>query len=259
MSDETPGGHVPLPPEKPPPEPELTAADDAVDPGMPKADAGSGEPAQIPADPVDGSASNAAADGEGANSQTSNSDWWRGDDVRQELRDDWHDTSGEAVAAAREVGYQLEQAAGTISDAVAAQAYPAAKRQGLDIRWMRLSINIPAILLALLVTYGGRTTTDRMVETIAEDGPFAPLGWLLLAVMVLGVFMVLPIGAPLAQAVGNIVQWAAHGLIAAVRRGWHTPGIGYVLRLAVATFAWSFGFAVLYVGGRSIIHWLTGA
>lgn len=275
MADEIPdgGGRMPLPPEQPPPEPaELPGADgasgDALEAGAgPRADLDEAAPADLPpgagrADdgPPSAPPGNAAGGGgEFDHTPAPGGEWWRGDDVRGELREDWHSTSTEAGVAAQELSHQLQQAAGTISDAVAGATYPAAAKRGLDIRWMRLSINIPAVFIALLVTYGGRTATDRMTGVLIEDGPFAPLGWVLFAVLLLGIVMVLPIGTPLAHAIGHLVQWAASGLVTVLRRGWQTPVIGYLLRLGLAAFVWSFIFAVLYVGGRGIIHWLTGA
>lgn len=186
-------------------------------------------------------------------------DWWDGDGVRDELRDAWGTEGEEAAAAAREVGYQMQQAAGHISDAVAATAYPAAARHGLDIRWMRLSINLPAVALALLATWGGRTATERMTHAMTVDGLLAPLGWVLLAGLLLLVIMFLPLAGPLTHFLGHVFAAAGQVLVSAVQRGWRTPGIGYVMRLVIAWTVWAFTFGVMGVAGRGIIHWLTGA
>ncbi|RMI39739.1 hypothetical protein EBN88_14200 [Streptomyces triticirhizae] len=134
-----------------------------------------------------------------------------------------------------------------------------ASRRGLDIRWMRLKYNVPGILLATLVTWRGQSATARMADQVAENGVFAPLGWVLMGALVLGVFMLLPIGSWLGSALAHVVTWIVQGTVAVIGRGWRTPYIGYVLRLVVAVAAWSFVFAVLLVMGRETIRWLTGA
>lgn len=249
MGDETPddGAHMPLPPEE---------QTDNADTGAPWGNLSNSISSDIPSAPDQTGGATIASD---TGPPTAGREWWRGDDVRDELRDDWQDHSAEAAVGAQELGYQLQHAASTISDAVTSTAYPAAAKRGLDIRWMRLPLNIPAVFIALLVTYGGRTATDRMATSVTENGVFAPLGWVLLAVLVGGSVMMLPVASPLAHAVGHLVQAVASGLLAAVRRGWQTPVIGYLMRLVVAVTVWAFVFAVVRLAGRGIIHWLTGA
>jgi hypothetical protein len=246
-ADEIPDGdgHVPLPPEQPSAAPELS--DDPLERADVEA-AGFRPTSTDASEYVDGCSSTDAAP----------TDWWRGDDVREDLRGDCGEQASEASAAAHELGFQLQQAAGTISDAVAATAYPAAKERGLDFRWMRLSINAPAIVLALLATWGGRTATDRMVQTVAEDGLFAPLGVVLFFVLAGGLLLLTPIGTPLAQALAHVVTAVGQGLVSLVRRAWSAPVAGYLMRLVLAVFAWAFVFAVVRVAGRAILHWLTG-
>ncbi|GAA2639964.1 hypothetical protein [Streptomyces axinellae] len=279
-----PPARQPLPPEVPAPEPPTPAEESAGAAPLPpsgqepggewwRAPDADGDPApeaalppQAPPPPTDPPTAG-TADGAPASEPQERQEpaagggpeWWQGDLVRDEMREGWDTASVEAGVAAQELSHQLQHAAGAISDAVAGVAYPAAARRGLDIRWMRLSINLPSIAVSLLVTWGGKSATDRMVASVAEDGIFAPLGWVLLVVLLFGVVMVLPIGAPLAAALGGLVQAVASGLIAAVRRGWRTPVIGYLLRLVVAVVVWAFIFGVTAQVWRGVVHLLTGA
>jgi hypothetical protein len=176
-------------------------------------------------------------------------EWWRTADVRDELRDAW-DTSREGLQAAYEIGAQ-------IGEAVAAHLpdpYAAAQRRGLDLRWLQLGVMVPALALSLLVTWGGHSPAEDLTHYVACDGLFAPLGWVLLPALVLAVLMALPGGVLL----GGLISAAARGVVALIRRAWHVPVAGYVLRLAVATAAWSFSIAAGHVMGRAAINWLTG-
>lgn len=250
-------GHVPLPPEEPSaqqPQQSGELADDGV-------------PADLTKDPDPDPAAGSGASG--TSSSDPGEEWWRAPPADPlgaqgtehgpaDAPDGSGDAAGEAAAAAQEFSRQVQQAAGHISDAVAGVAYPAAKRRGLDIRWMRLSINIPAIVLALLATWGGRTATDRMVSTIARDGPFAPLGVVVLFAGVLLILVVFPVGTPLLSWLAGIVQGLARGLVAAVARGWRLPVVGYLMRLGLAWAGWAFAFGIVRVAGGVILHWLTG-
>ncbi|MEU9428555.1 hypothetical protein AB0D87_38050 [Streptomyces sp. NPDC048342] len=189
--------------------------------------------------------------GEGAPSQ----EWWRSSDVREEWRDTWATHGQEGVAAATEIGEYIGNAiASRLPD-----PHAAAAKRGLDLRWLRLKYNIPALFIALLVTWRSHTAADRMTNFVAEDGIFAPLGVVLLFVLLLGLLMVLPIGSWLASAFSDLITWVVTGLIRLTGKAWTTPYIGYVLRLIVAVAIWSFVIAVVRVIGRAALHFLTGA
>ncbi|MFF8423352.1 hypothetical protein [Streptomyces sp. NPDC015680] len=159
----------------------------------------------------------------------------------------------EGVIAAHEIGAQIGEA---ISSHLPGHQAPSRK---LDLRWLLLKYNVPGILLALLVTWGGRSGVDRMAAMVAEDGIFAPLGVVLLVVLAGAALMVLPIGSSLGAALGHLVSAVAVGLVRLVKRAWTTRYIGYVLRLAVAVAAWSVIIAVGRVIWRWAVHFLTGA
>jgi hypothetical protein len=196
-------------------------------------------------------------------------DWWSKDSgggeagagasgwdaIRQEWRDDWSVHGQEGLQAAHEIG-------ASIGESIAAHLpnpHAAAERRRLDIRWLRLKYNVPGIAIALLVTWGGRSATDRMVHSVAIDGIFAPLGWVLLPALLLLVLRFLPLGSVLSEALGHLVVALAQGVVSLVKQGWTIPYVGYLLRLAVAVAAWSFVFAVARLIGRATIHFLTGA
>ncbi|MEV6426015.1 hypothetical protein [Streptomyces sp. NPDC051662] len=171
---------------------------------------------------------------------------WRGDDAGTV-----HGMEG--IVAAHEIGAQ-------IGDAISSHL-PGAQEQSrkLDLRWLLLRYNVPGILLALLVTWRGRSSVDRMVATVSEDGVFAPVGVLLMFVLVGAVLMFLPIGSWLGSALGHLVSAVAVGLVRLSTRAWSTPYIGYLMRLAVAVVVWSFIIAVVRVIWRVAVHFLTGA
>jgi hypothetical protein len=192
----------------------------------------------------------APPDPDGPEGDREGREWWRTADVRDELRDDWENTGREGLQAAYEIGAQ-------IGEAVAAHLpdpYAAAQRRGLDLRWLHLGINIPALAVSLLVTWGGQSPADHLTGYAAREGLFAPLGWVLLPALVLAVLMVLPGGVLL----GGLISGAARGVVALLRRAWAVPLAGYVLRLAVATAGWSFVVAAGHLTGRAAINWLTG-
>lgn len=176
-------------------------------------------------------------------------------DVRDEVRDAWATHGQEGLQAAHEIGAQ-------IGEAVAAHLpdpYAAADRRGLDLRWLRLKVNVPAVLIALLVTWRGQSAVDRMTHTVATDGIFAPLGWVLLPALLLGLLMLLPLGSALGHAFAELIVALARSLATLTARAWQVPYIGYLLRLVVAVAAWSFVIAIVRLIGRTVIHWLTGA
>jgi hypothetical protein len=189
--------------------------------------------------------------GDGAPGQ----EWWRSSDVREEWRDTWATHGQDGIAAATEIGSYIGNAiASRLPD-----PHAAAAKKGLDLRWLRLKYNIPALFIALLVTWRSQTAVDRMTNFVSEDGIFAPLGAVLLFVLLLGLLMVLPIGSWLASAFSDLVAWTVSGLIRLTGKAWTTPYIGYVLRLIVAVAIWSFVIAVVRVIGRAALHFLTGA
>ncbi|MCD9145482.1 hypothetical protein [Streptomyces albireticuli] len=177
--------------------------------------------------------------------------------MREEFReaDAWAAHGSEGVAAAHEIGAYIGEAI----SARLPDPHAAAARRGLDIRWMRLKYNVPAILFALLVTWGGRSTVDRMTASVAEGGVFAPLGWVLMAGLVLGALVLLPIGSWLGTALAGLFASVLHGMVRLFGRAWKTPYIGYLLRLLVAVAVWSFLIAAGRLMGRAVIHFLTGA
>ncbi|WP_149561533.1 hypothetical protein [Streptomyces cacaoi] len=182
-------------------------------------------------------------------------DWWRGDDVREEWRDAWATHGQDGVAAAQEIGAHIGEA---ISSRLP-DPHAAAGRRGLDLRWLRLKVNVPAVLLALGVTWSGRSATDRMLESVAEDGLLAPLGAALFFVLLVGVLLVLPVGSILGSALSHLGSWLVQTLVSVFGRAWKTPGIGYVLRVLAAMLVWAFVFAVVSQIWRGAIHVLTGA
>ncbi|MFD7868127.1 hypothetical protein [Streptomyces sp. NPDC059783] len=159
----------------------------------------------------------------------------------------------EGVLAAHEIGAQISEA---IASHLPGGQEPSRR---LDLSWLLLRYNVPGILLAALVTWRGRSSMDRAADMVARDGIFAPVGVVLLVVLLCAVLMVLPVGSALGEALGHLVTAVAQGLVRLVRRAWVTRYIGYVLRLAVAVAAWSVILAVGRVAWRAAVHFLTGA
>ncbi|MCY0954129.1 hypothetical protein [Streptomyces sp. H27-S2] len=184
-------------------------------------------------------------------------DWWRYPDVRQEWQDTWAGEGQEAREAAWEIGAQIGEAVSAHLPAPDGPPPTPAEQgwRGLDLRWLGLKYNIPAVLLALLVTWRSESAVGRMTRAVSEDGIFAPLGWLLLVGLVGLAVMVLPIGNLFAGLVGSIFR----GLTVLAVRAWQARYIGYLLRLLVAVAAWAFVIALLRVGGSWALNWLTGA
>lgn len=181
-------------------------------------------------------------------------EWWRAADVRDELRDTWAVEGSEALDAVREIGAQI----GEVVAAHLPDPYAAAQRRGLDLRWLHLGVNLPALALSVLVTWGGQSSESRMTHYVEREGLFAPLGWVLLPALVLAVLMVLPFGGVLGSAVGGLVSAATRGVLVLCRRAWGVPYVGYLLRLVVAVAVWSFAIAAGRLSGLIVINWLTG-
>lgn len=195
-------------------------------------------------------------------------EWWRTADIRAELRDTWRVHGPEALQGAREIGAPLAEAASTayeigtqIAQAISAHLpdpYAAAQRRNLDLRWLRLKVTIPALALSCLPPWGGQSAEGRMTHYMETQGLLAPLGWVLLPALLVGVLLVLPFGGLLGAALGGLVSAVLRSLLTLVRRAWSVPYLGYLLRLAVATAAWGFLIAVGRLAGRILIHWLAG-
>ncbi|MEV6133175.1 hypothetical protein AB0M05_41355 [Streptomyces violaceusniger] len=137
--------------------------------------------------------------------------------------------------------------------------HAAAAKRGLDIRWLRLKHNVPAILIALFVTWRGDTLADNVAQSIAANGPFALLGWIFVPVVVLGIFMLTPVGGVLGEALVGVIRNVVYAIGRLIRRGWRVKYVGYWLRLLVAIAAWSVLIALVRLAGRTMIHFLTGA
>lgn len=228
-------GSAPYPqaPKVPPPRPETGPAD--------LAEPGAAWPADAAAPVGDGAAT----------------DWWRYPDVRQEWQDTWTAEGQEAREAAWEIGAQIGEAVAAHLPAPPGPPPTPAEQgwRGLDLAWLGLKYNIPGILLALLVTWRGQSGVDAMTRSVTEDGIFAPLGWVMLVFLLGLAVMVLPIGQVFADIVASVFRGLANLLV----RAWRAPYIGYLLRLLVAVACWSFVIALLRVGGRAAVRWMTGA
>ncbi|WP_346094342.1 hypothetical protein [Streptomyces olivaceiscleroticus] len=158
------------------------------------------------------------------------------------------------MGAAMEIGAHISEA---ITERLP-DPHAAAAQRGLDISWLRLKVNIPAMLIAGVMVWSGDGLAGTLQRHIGEEGIFAPLGWVLVVVLALGALSFLPIGSTLASAFADLVIGLARGLWALLLRAWRIPYIGYLLRLAVAVLTWTFLFVVLTVIGRAVLHFLTG-
>ncbi|MFM9681635.1 hypothetical protein [Streptomyces brasiliscabiei] len=238
----------PVSPEDGGPEPEWWRASAAPPPQMPQ------RPAMPPAQPANWAveAGRGAESGDGGEAQGRES--WRWDDVRDEWRDTWSTHGSEGIEAAHAIGAH-------IGEAVAAHLpnpHAAAERRGLDIRWMRLKYNVPAILISLLVTWRGETATGHLGESIATGGIFGLLGWVMALTIPLLLVAVLPIRTVAVTILGAVSGWVLHGLTWVFGWVWKTPGVGYLLRLVVAVAIWSTVFLILLAFGRGLIRFFTG-
>ncbi|MEU2076591.1 hypothetical protein [Streptomyces sp. NPDC013489] len=182
-------------------------------------------------------------------------DWWNGDAVREELRDTWATHGSEGIQAATEIGAY-------IGDAIASHLpnpHAVAERRGLDIRWLRLKYNVPAVLISLLVTWRGQTSTGHLSHAIASGGIFGLVGAAMAFVLPLLFLAVLPIRTVAVAILGTLSAWILRGLTKVFGWAWKTPGAGYLLRLALAVAIWSTALLVLQSVGRGLIRILTGA
>ncbi|MEU4898243.1 hypothetical protein AB0B12_38050 [Streptomyces sp. NPDC044780] len=159
------------------------------------------------------------------------------------------------MAAAHEIGV-------TVGEAIVSRLpdpHAAAAKRGLDIRWLRLKYNVPAILIALLVTWRGASLADHVAQSVITNGPFALLGWILVPAVVIGLFMLTPVGGALGEALMGVIRNVLYALGRLIQRGWRIRYVGYWLRLIVAVAAWSVVIALVRLVGRAMIHFLTGA
>ncbi|RXS66699.1 hypothetical protein EST92_28510 [Streptomyces sp. TM32] len=187
--------------------------------------------------------------------------WWS--KPADAARDAWAEHAPEAQAAWHEIGAQLGQAAeigAQIGDAIADRLDPniPAQKRGLDIRWLHLGLNIPAVSMAVAAWVWGVGPAAALVRTIRVEGALAPLGWVLLVAGVLAVLALVPIGSALAGAVAHLVMALAGLVRSALARGWRLPYIGYLLRLVLVTLAWVGVLGIARFAWRLTLTWLTG-
>lgn len=244
-------GPYPVAPRVPPPRPEYPpapSADDAAD--------GYGSPYLYPPDTSDGYRHEEQPTHAPAPEPAAEVDWWRTADPRPDWADqDLDQGPGHEV---REAAWEIGVTIGEAVAAVLPAPPPTAAEQGwrgLDLAWLGLKYNIPAIGIALLVTWGGQSGVAGMTDFINENGLFAPLGVVLMVALLLGAVMLLPMGNLFADLFGQILR----GLAQLTVRAWRARYIGYVLRLLVAVAAWSFIIAVVRLAGGAVLNWLTGA
>lgn len=184
-------------------------------------------------------------------------DWWRYPDARQEWENTWAGEGQEARETAWEIGAQIGEAVAAHLPAPPGPPPTPAEQgwRGLDLRWLGLKYNVPAVFFALLATWRGQSAVDGMTRSVTEDGIFAPLGWVLLFVFFGLAVMVLPLGNVFAELFASMFRGLTHLIV----RAWKARYVGYLLRLLVAIAAWSFVIALLRVGGRAALNWMTGA
>ncbi|MFG2833138.1 hypothetical protein ACGFWI_37830 [Streptomyces sp. NPDC048434] len=188
--------------------------------------------------------------------------------MREDLRETWDETRTEVREAAEDVGRSAHQSfeqavevGAMIGDAIADRLPPgptaAAQKKGLDLRWLHLNLNIPAVIIAG-AAWWGVGPADGLTDSVRTDGAAAPLGWVLLVVLLAGVLMLLPLGSALAGAVAHLVTALSGVLWQGLVRAWRARYLGYLLRLVVAVVAWVviIGFARLV--WRALLTWLTG-
>ncbi|MER5984387.1 hypothetical protein [Streptomyces sp. NPDC001787] len=96
----------------------------------------------------------------------------------------------------------------------------------LNFQWMRLPLNVPALLIANVIT------------AVADD-PWYLLGRALPALVIGLILTKTPLG----------------GL---VRLAWRTPGLGYLLRVAVTSTLWFLLIALVIGYHRPVLHYLFG-
>ncbi|MFZ3551878.1 hypothetical protein ACODT3_40910 [Streptomyces sp. 4.24] len=247
--DPADSGPYPVAPRVPPPRPEYPPAgvpDDVADgyessypysPATPDGYSYEGQPAYTPAP-----------------EPAAEVDWWRTADPREDWAGPEQGPGHEVREAAWEIGVTIGEA---VAAHIPAPAPTAAEQgwRGLDLAWLGLKYNIPAIGIALLVTWRGQSGVASMTGYIAENGFFAPLGAVLLVGLLFGAVMLLPLGDWLAALLAQILRGLAHLTV----RAWRARYIGYVLRLLVAVAAWAFVIAVVRLAGGAVLNWLTGA
>ncbi|MGR8012206.1 hypothetical protein [Streptomyces hypolithicus] len=257
----------PLPPEVPAPRTEPSfgpGPDDASrapdpdwwrSPAPLSPEAAAGPPPSSPPSftPAPGSAAGTAGPEAGDDGSGAGPGRWTG--VREEWSDTWATHGQEGIAAAHEIAVTIGEA--VVSHLPSPET--AAEKRGLDIRWLRLKYNVPAIALALLATWNGDSLAGSVARSIAMNGPFALLGWILLPALALGLLMLTPIGGPLGSVLVDLIRTVLFGLGRVVARAWHTAFTGYLLRLVAAVVVWGVIFGVARLLWRVAVNWLTGA
>ncbi|MFI6771165.1 hypothetical protein [Streptomyces sp. NPDC050355] len=259
------------PPTRPPAATELTPQDTAVDPDpAPEladepADSAPSVPAPRPAEEDAAAAAAAvptAADAPAAEpADDDDQPWWS--KPADAVKDSWAEHGPEAQAALREIGTQMGQAAeigAQIGDAIADRLDPnaAAQRRGLDIGWLHLGLNVPALAMAVAAWVWGVGPAAGLVQAVRVDGMLAPLGWVVLVVGLLGFLSLVPIGSVLASAVANLVMALVGVVRSALARGWRMRYVGYLLRLVLVTLAWVVVLGIGRFAWRLTLTWLTG-
>ncbi|MGY4973485.1 hypothetical protein ACWGCC_30460 [Streptomyces nigrescens] len=187
--------------------------------------------------------------------------WWS--KPADAARDAWAEHGPEAQAALHEIGTQLGQAAeigAQIGDAIADRIDPntAAQQRGLDISWLHLGLNIPALAISVAAWVWGVGPATGVVEAVRTEGMLAPLGWVVLVVGLLGVLSLVPIGSALASAVAHLVMAVVSLVRSALARAWHMRYVGYLLRLVLVTLVWVVVLGIGRVAWRFTLTWLTG-
>ncbi|MGA4954070.1 hypothetical protein [Streptomyces lydicamycinicus] len=190
-------------------------------------------------------------------------------DVQEGMRDAWEEHApaareamGDIRRSAVDGAAQAVEVGAMIGDAIADRLPPgpteAARKRGLDLRWLRLELNIPGLVIAGAAWRWGIGPAETAVGISQQDGPLAPAGWVLLVVMLLGALTLLPVGSHLASAVAHLVTALSGALWRGLARAWHARVLGYVLRLAADTVAWVLIIGFVRLIWRALVTWLTG-
>ncbi|MFE6743892.1 ICP22 family protein [Streptomyces tubercidicus] len=187
--------------------------------------------------------------------------WWS--KPADAARDAWAEHAPEAQAAWHEIGAQLGQASeigAQIGDAIADRLDPnvPAQKRGLDISWLHLGLNIPALAMALAAWVWGVGPAAALVQTVRVEGAFAPLGWVVVVVGAVAILALVPVGTALASVVAHLVMAVVGLARSALARAWRMRYVGYLLRLVLTTLLWVVALGFLRFAWRLTITWLTG-
>ncbi|MEU5157749.1 MULTISPECIES: hypothetical protein [Actinomycetes] len=237
-----------------PPEPPAVVAELSDDADGDTALSGAAEVAPGPAAPTPDEGPPEAADED-------DRPWWSR--PAEAAKDAWAEHAPEAQAALHDIGAQMGQAAeigAQIGDAIADRLDPniAAQKRGLDIAWLHLGLNVPAVVLSVAAWVWGVGPAAGLVDAVRTQGLLAPLGWVLLVAGVLAVISFVPIGSALASSLAHLVMALVGVVKSALVRGWRMRYVGYVLRLVVVTLAWVVVLGFGRFAWRLTLTWLTG-